>query len=116
MLQYGKNYTTNFLYDDPIRLVKNVFAFCYNEARSSTTIGSDIEHNRLCGQVCSIMKVISNKDGDLLSQFDNINEKDIPLLERLINLLPQILDTPHQTMLINNHTDAIKRKRKDIYV
>ena len=42
------------------------------------------------------MKVISNRDGDLLFQFDNINENDIPLFERLINLLPQILDTPHE--------------------
>ena len=29
------------------------------------------------------MKVISKKDGDLLSQFDNINENDIPILSRI---------------------------------
>ena len=28
------------------------------------------------------MKMISNKDGDILSQFDNINENDIPIHER----------------------------------
>ena len=35
------------------------------------------------------MKVISNKDGDLLSQFDNIKDNVIPVLERLIDLAPQ---------------------------
>ena len=50
------------------------------------------------------MKVLSNKEGDLLSQFDNNKENDIPVLERLINLPPLIRDTAHQSMLINNHT------------
>ena len=58
------------------------------------------------------MRVISNKDGDLLSQFDNFNENDIPKLERLANLLPQIRDTPHQKMLKHNHTDANKARIK----
>ena len=34
------------------------------------------------------MKVLSNKDGDLIFQFDNINENDIPILERLVDLPP----------------------------
>ena len=58
------------------------------------------------------MRDISNKDGNLLSQFDNINENDIPVLERLANLPTQIQSTPHQKMLINNHTDAKKGKIK----
>ena len=56
------------------------------------------------------MKVISNKDGVLLSQFDNNNENVIPFLERLADLPIQIRDTPHQKMLIDNHTDANKGK------
>ena len=56
------------------------------------------------------MKVISNKDDDLLSQFGNINEKDIPLLERLVDLPPQIRSTPNQKMLIDNNTDPNKGK------
>ena len=40
---------TNFRNEDPIRLVNNGFAFCFKEARLSTTIGSDIEHNKFCG-------------------------------------------------------------------
>ena len=58
------------------------------------------------------MKVISIKDGDLLSHFDNINENDIPFLDKLADLPPQIRDSLHQKMLINNHFDANKGKLK----
>ena len=58
------------------------------------------------------MRAISNKDGDLLSQFDIINEKDIPILETLADLPPQIRTKPHQKMLIDNHTDVKKGKIK----
>ena len=107
-----KNDDTIFHFDDPIRLVNNGFAFCFKEARLSTTIGSDIEINKFCGQVSTIMRAISNKNGDLLSQFENINENDIPILERLQDLPVQIRGTPHQKMLLNNHTDANKGKIK----
>ena len=89
-----KSDTTNFHNDDPIRLVKNGFAFCFKEARLSTFIGSDIEHNKFFGQLSTIMKVISNKDGDLLSQFDNIKENDIPILSRITDLLNEISSPP----------------------
>ena len=58
------------------------------------------------------MRAISNKDADLLAQFDNINENDIPVLNRIANLRVQIRDTLHQKMLINNHTDVNKGKIK----
>ena len=58
------------------------------------------------------MKVISSKDDDLLSQFGNINENDIPLLERLGDLPLRNRSTPHQKMLIENHLDANKGKIK----
>ena len=79
-----KNDTTNFCYDDPIVFVNNGFAFCFKKARLSTTAGSDIEDVKFCGQVSTIVKVISNKNGDLLPQFDNISEYDIPVLEKII--------------------------------
>ena len=105
-----KNDDTNFHYDDPVRLLNNGYAFCFKEARLSTTIGSDIEIIKFCLQISTIMRVISNKDGDLLSQFDNINENDIPILGRLQDLPVQIRDSPHQKNLKNNHTDANKGK------
>ena len=107
-----KNYSTNFLNDDPIRLVNNGFAYCFKEALLTTSIGGEIEINKFCGQISTIMRAISNKDGNLLSQFDNINENDIPVPERLTNLPTQITSTPHQKMLINNHTDANRGKIK----
>ena len=85
-----KNDTANFHNDGPVRLLKNAFAFCFKETRLSTTIGSDIEHNKFCCQVSAIMKVISNKDGDLLSQFDKINENEIPIVERIADLPPKL--------------------------
>ena len=103
---------TIFHHDDPIRLVNIAFAFCFKEARLSTTLGTDIETNKFCGQVSTIMRVISNKDGDLLSQFDNIKENDIPVLEKLADFPPQVRSTPHHEMLMNNHTDANKGKIK----
>ena len=78
----------------------------------STSIGSDFEHNKFCGQMSTIMRAISNKDGDLLSQFDNISENDIPILSRINDLPPQIRSSPHQKMLIDNHIDANKCKIK----
>ena len=42
------------------------------------------------------MRAISNKDGDLLSQFDNFNENNIPILEKLADLPPQLRSAPHQ--------------------
>ena len=107
-----KNDTTSFHNDDPIRLINNGFAFGFKEARLSTSIAGDIEINKFCGQVSTLMRAISNKEGDLLSQFDNINENDIPILKRLVDLPIQIRDTPHQKMLLNNHTDANKGRIK----
>ena len=110
-----KNDDKNFHYDDPVRLVNNGFAFCFKEARLGTTIKGDIEINKFFGQISTIMKAISNKDGDILSQFDNINENDIPILESLADLPVHIRDTTHQKMLINNHTDANKGKIKGYF-
>ena len=89
-IRVRKRDSTKFHYVDPLRLVNNPFAFCFIETRLSTTLGSDIETNKFCGQVSTVMTVISNKVGDLLSQFDKINENDIPVLERLADLPPQI--------------------------
>ena len=58
------------------------------------------------------MKVISTNDDDLLSQFGNTNEIDIPILEKFANLPPQIRSTPHQKMLIDNHIDPNKGEFK----
>ena len=63
-----------FTNNSRIRLTNNAFAYCFKEARLGVTSGSDLEHNKYVGQVSTIMRVLFSKDGDLLSQFDNINE------------------------------------------
>ena len=62
------------------------------------------------------MKVISKKDGDLLSQFGNINGNDIPIPSRITDLPPQTRSTPNQKVLIDNLIDASKVELKDIYI
>ena len=54
------------------------------------------------------MRMISFKDGDLSSQFDNIKENDVPILSKIATLPTQIQSTPHQQMLKNNHTNVNK--------
>ena len=76
----GKKDTTSYHEDDPIRLVNNPFAFCFKQARLSTTIGGDIEHNIFCGQLSTFVRVISNKDGDLLSHLVRIMKLTFLLL------------------------------------
>ena len=58
------------------------------------------------------MRAISNKNGNLSSQFDNIKQTDIPILERFADLPTEIKYTPHQKSLRNNHIDVNKDKIK----
>ena len=92
--------------------MKYCFAFWFKVALLSTTVGGDIEINEFVGELSTIMRVISNKNGDFSTQFDNINENDIPILEKLQYLPPQTRVTHHQKMLINNHTDANRENIK----
>ena len=55
---------------DDIKSVNNAFAYCFKEARLSTTGGSDIKHKNYVGQVSAIFRALTVKDGDLLSHFD----------------------------------------------
>ena len=84
----------NFTNNSAIRLTNNAFAYCFKEARLGITSGSDLEHNKYVGQVSTIMRVLFSKDGDLLSQFDNINEG---------NGNADFNSTSLKKMLIDNH-------------
>ena len=92
-----------FANDSPIRLVNNAFAHCFKEGVISTTGGMEIENIKFLGQVSTIMKSITSKDGDLLSQFDNINEGETEADIRSASL---------NKMLINNHIEANRGKIK----
>ena len=84
----------------PIRLVNNAFAHCFKEGVINTTGGMEIENIKFLGQVSTIMKALISKDGDLLSQFDNINEGETE---------DNIRSTSLHKMLINNYDDDANR-------
>ena len=93
----------NFFDNSHKRLTNNAFAYCFKEATPGITSGSDLEHNKYVGPISTVMRVLTSKDGDLLSQFDNIN-KD--------NGDADFDSTSLKKMLINNHDLANKRKIK----
>ena len=103
----AQNAADAFDEDSPIRLTNNGFAFVFQEARLSTS-KTDLEHNKYCGQISTIMRVVSSRDADLLS-FDNINE-EIGANEAATS--DKIRSTSLNKMLITNHEDANRRKIK----
>ena len=84
----------NFTNNSAIRLTNNALAYCFKEGRLGVTSGSDLEHNKYCGPVSTIMRVITSKEADLLSHFDNINEG---------NGDADFHSTSLKKMLIDNH-------------
>ena len=95
------NFTNNPATITLIRLVNYAFAYCFKEGTLSTTGGMEIEQVKFLGQVSAIMRALTCKDGDLLSNFDNIDET-----QNGIN------NTSLKRMLINNHTEANRGKFK----
>ena len=59
------NPTANFDNTREIRLRNNAFAYCFKEAFLSTNGGLDLEHVKYLGQVSTILRSISSKDGNL---------------------------------------------------
>ena len=83
-----------------IKLVNNAFAYCFKEARLSTAGGSDLEHNKYSGQVSTIMRSLTSKDGDFLSNFDKIDESEAEIENISLN---------HH--IINNHDVAANKDK-----
>ena len=93
----------NFTDNSRIGLTNNAFAYCFKEASLGVTSGSDLEHNKNVGPISTIMRVLTSKHGDLLSQFDNINEGNGDV---------DFDSTSLKKMLINNHDLAKKGEIK----
>ena len=85
---------------DGFRLVKNAFACCFKEARLSTTGSSDIEHNKYVGQVSTMLRAWTIKDGNSVPRFDKIDESQA-----------QIQNTLLKHLRISNHDLAAIKKR-----
>ena len=77
----------------------------FQEARLGTST-TDLEHNKYCGQISTIMRLVSSRDGDLLSQFDNINA-EIGANEAATS--DNIRTTSLNKMLISNHEENANR-------
>ena len=71
-----KDATAGFSNNSELRLVNNAFAFCFTEGTISTTTGVEKDHVKFLRQVSTIKRALTSKDGDLLSDFDNINNTD----------------------------------------
>ena len=59
---------------DIFRLVNNAFAYTVHDAGISTSTGVEIEQNKFVGPVSTIMRLVTQTDGDLSSHFDIIDE------------------------------------------
>ena len=101
----AQNAADAFVDDSPIRTTKNGFAYVFQEARLNTST-TDLEHKKYCGQISTIMRFVSSRDGDLLSQFDNINEE----LGADDNATSDIIRSGSlNKILITNHEEAVNR-------
>ena len=87
---------------DAIRPVNNAFGYCFREANLSLTGGSDIKHNNYVGQVSTIMRALTSKDGGLISGFDKIDESEA-----------EIENTSLHHHLINNHELAANKGKSE---
>ena len=80
---------------DTIRLVNNAFAYTIHDAKISTSAGVEIEQNKYVGPISTIMRLITQKDGDLSTYFDVIDKSEV-----------EINKSSLKKILIDNHTEA----------
>ena len=80
---------------DTIRLVNNPFAYTIHDARISTSSGVEIEQNKYVGPISTIMRLVTQKDGDLSTYFVIIDESE-----------DEINNSSLKKILIDNHTEA----------
>ena len=92
--------TAGFCANAEIRLVNNAFAHCFKEGVIQTTGGMEIENIKFLGQVSTIMRSLTSRDGDLLSHFDKFNDGDTNA---------SINNTSLKQMLIDNYTEPVNR-------
>ena len=59
---------------DVIKLVDNAFAHAFREEYMHTSGSTEIDGSKCVGQVSTFMRVLTLKDGDLLSYFDKTNK------------------------------------------
>ena len=85
---------TNFANADAIRLVNNGLAYIFQEGRLSTSAGTELEHNKKLLNVSTILRLLTQKYGDLSSFFDKIDKTE-----------SGINNSTLKRMLIDSHTN-----------
>ena len=101
-----RNDDVDFGDNDSIRMTNNAFGFVFKEGRVITTSGGDLEHNKFVGQILTIVRSLTSHDGDLLSQFDNMNEKVVlnnDGTQNDVDTSEIITNTSLKKMFIDNH-------------
>ena len=91
----------DFIDADQIRLLNIAFAYCFNGVMVATTGVSDLEVNKYLGQVSTIMRMLTSKDGVLISNSDKIDESEAG-----------IGNSSLKQMLNSNHTKDGKKGKK----
>ena len=81
--------------NDVIRLVNNAFTYTIHDARISTSSGIEIEQNKYVGPISTIMRLVTQKDGELSTYFDIIDESE-----------NGIKNSSLKQIFITNHTEA----------
>ena len=75
-IEVEKKDKTNITIVVEIRLVNNALANIFQEGRLSTSSGTEGENNKYLGLVSTIMRLLTQKDGDISSYFDKIDERE----------------------------------------
>ena len=83
---------------DTIRLVNNAFAYTNHDARISSSSGVEVEQSKFVGPISTIMRLVTQKDGDLSRCFDIIDEDE-----------GEINSSSLKKMLIDNHIEDNER-------
>ena len=92
---------TNFTNADETRLVNDGLAYFFQEGQLSTSAGVEIENNKYLGHFSTIMRILTQKDGDPSSYFDKIDERE-----------DGIANSTLKHVLIDSHTNEDKKGRK----
>ena len=93
-----------FVVGDVIRLLNIAFGYCFKEARLSTIKSSVIELNKDVGQISTVMRALTSKDGNILSHIDKIDEPQAEIHNTSLK----------HTLVNNNDVGANKGKSKGL--
>ena len=84
-------------------MVNNGLAYIFQEGRLSTSAGTEMERNKNLGNVLTIMRLKTQKDGDLSSYFNKIDEREAGVAKFT---LKQLLNDSHANEDNNGKTRA----------